>query len=181
MHFALFLCSSSSAVLGVSAVWESFLCHLALAQTRVRALFTKLPEVNLPSTVFESIRHYSPSTKSFCVINIAALLWPHYYITTSKSNNQTVKWRWTDCLYTVCWKVVEILKGSLFCCGSQWPCWMLSEREGQREREGGGRRDTGGTQGKKGKKNEKKGEGVRRRSRTERKKLKCKFVNKVRQ
>lgn len=36
--------------------------------------FTKLPEVNLPSTMFESIRHYSTSTKSLCVINIAALL-----------------------------------------------------------------------------------------------------------
>ena len=43
--------------------------------------FTKLPEVNLPSAMFEPIRHYSTNTKSHCVINIATFVGPYrpYY------------------------------------------------------------------------------------------------------
>lgn len=85
MHFALILCLSSSAV---STLWETFMCHLSSSQTRIRA-FSQSKRGKSSFYRVESIRHYSSSTKSLCVLNIAALLW-HYSISTSKSDNQTV-------------------------------------------------------------------------------------------
>lgn len=74
---------------------------------------------------------------------MSVCLRPHYSITTSDCKNQTVEGGLQSVSTHVCWKAVEILKASLFCC---WIPVTLLDTERARETKGEEREVDDGTQ-----------------------------------
>ena len=91
---------------------------------------------------FAFIHKYVFFSSSFCLLTSCQHFLNNKYKLPTKPNLSLVKY------YTARWKALDIfLKGSLFGCRFQWPCWTLAGRDGVSERqwnrEGGGYRERG--------------------------------------